>query len=372
MNAEPLRTVVCGTAFGRFHMAALRLLPEDFTPVGVLARGGDFSRTYAREQGLPLYTSVEQLPAEVDAACVVVGSAVSGGPGGEIARDLLLRGVHVLQEHPVHHDELSGLLRTARAESAVYHLNPFYRHVGSVARFLEAAREMRQRGRILSVDATSALQVLYPLLDILGRALGGLRPWALTDPLPPDPEAAGLAVMPQPYRVLQATVAGVPVTLRVQNQIDPSDGDNHALLWHRLSLAGEGGVLDLADTHGPVLWHPRMHAPRDAHHRLRSTGPGTGHLDEPAVTVLEGTLPPSQRDVLTRVWPQTLVRALRDFAHDVRTDADPLPRGQFDLSVCRLWHEATGRLGRPEIIRPAVPTPWRAADLSPTPTTGAP
>ncbi|CAL9609398.1 hypothetical protein SUDANB121_05618 [Nocardiopsis dassonvillei] len=372
MNGRPLRTVVCGTGFGRFYLEALRLLPEEFAPAGILARGGAFSRTYAREQGLPLYTSVADLPGDVDAACVAVGSAVSGGPGAEIAHDLLARGVHVLQEHPVHHDELAGLLRAARGAGLVYHLDPFYRYVPAIGRFLDAAAEMRRRGPVLAVDATSALQVLYPLLDVLGRALGGLRPWAVTDPLPADPEAAHLAATPQPYRVVQATVAGVPVTLRVQNQIDPSDGDNHALLWHRLSLAGEGGALALADTHGPVLWHPRLHAPRDGHGRLRSTGPGTDHLDEPAVTVLEGTLPPSHREVFARVWPGTLARALADFAADVRTGADPLPRGQFDLSVCRLWHEVTGRLGRPDIIRPAAPTPWRAADLYRAAPMGAP
>ncbi|MFD6096767.1 Gfo/Idh/MocA family oxidoreductase [Nocardiopsis flavescens] len=354
MNGRPLRTVVCGTGFGRFYTRALRLLPQDFEPVGILARGGDFSRAYAREQGLPLYTSVADLPGGVDAACVAVGSAVSGGPGAEIARALLDRGVHVLQEHPVHHDELAGLLRAARGAGLVYHLDPFYRYVAPVGRFLDAAARMRRRGPVLAVDATSALQVLYPLLDVLGRALGGLRPWTVAAPPPADPG---------PYRVVQASVAGVPVTLRVQNQIDPSDGDNHALLWHRLSLAAEGGVLALADTHGPVLWHPRLHAPRDAHGRLRSAGPGTGHLDEPAVTVLEGTMPPSHREVFDRVWPRTLARALSDFAADVRAGADPLPRGQFDLSVCRLWHEVTDRLGRPDIIRPATPVPWRAADL---------
>ncbi|MDT0331193.1 Gfo/Idh/MocA family oxidoreductase [Nocardiopsis lambiniae] len=366
MNGRPLRTIVCGTGFGRFYTRALELLPEDFEPVGVLARGGEFSREHARRHGLPLYTSVAELPEDVDAACVVVGSAVSGGPGAEIARDLLARGVHVLQEHPVHHDELAGLLRAARASGTVYHLNPFYRHVEPVRRFLDTAREVRRRGRVLAVDATSAVQVLYPLLDVLGRALGGVRPWALTEPLPGDAEVAHLAATAQPYRVLQATVAGVPVTLRVQNQLDPSDGDNHALLWHRLSLAGEGGVLALADTHGPVLWHPRLYAPRDAHGRLRSTGPGTDHLDEPATTVLEGTLPPSHREIFARVWPEALARALRDFAADVRAGTDPLPRGQFDLSVCRLWHDVTGRLGRPEIIRPERPDPWGIADLHET------
>src|SRR5690606_35173054 len=241
---------------------------------------------------------------------VVVGSAVSGGPGGELALALLERGVHVIQEHPVHPDELAAALRTARGAGAVYHLNPFYRHTEPIRRFLAAARSLRERGPLLFADAASALQVLHPLLDVLALALGGLRPRALGPPLTADPAVAAAETAPQPYRVLQAALAGVPLTLRVQNQLHPSDGDNHALLWHRIARGTEHGVLTLADTHGPVLWQPRLHAPRDAHGRLRSAGPGTEHLGEPATTVLDGTDAPPHRDVFQRLWPQALVRAL--------------------------------------------------------------
>ena len=366
MSPRPLRVIVCGTGFGRFYVRALRGMTDTFRLSGLLTRGGEYSRRYARELGVPLYTAPDQLPDDIDAACVVVGSAVSGGAGGEIAHALLERGVHVIQEHPVHHDELARALRLARRHGVVYHLNPFYRHVEPIRRFLEAAAVLRGRGPFLFVDATSAIQVLYPLLDVLARALGGPRPWALGNPFQADPEVRALAARPQPYQVLQATVAGVPLTLRVQNQMDPSDGDNHALLWHRLTLGSEDGVLTLADTHGPVLWHPRPYAPRDEYGRLRSTGPGTEHLDEPATSPLEGTTAPTHREVFDHLWPQALERALTGLAQDIRAGADPLARGQLDLGVCRLWHETTTRLGRPEIIRPDPPRPLTAADLGRT------
>ena len=260
----------------------------------------------------------------------------------------------------------AGALRLARRNRAVYHLNPFYRHLEPVRRFLAAAAVLRGRGPFLFIDATSAIQVLYPLLDVLARALGGPRPWALGHPLPDEPEVTALAARAQPYRVLQATVAGVPLTLRVQNQMDPSDGDNHALLWHRLALGTEDGVLALADTHGPVLWHPRLYAPRDEHGRLRSTGPGTEHLDEPATSPLEGSEAPTHREVFDLLWPRALERALTGFAEDVRAGTDSLARGQFELGVCRLWHDTTTRLGRPEIIRPDPPRPLTAAELGRT------
>ncbi|GAB3456761.1 hypothetical protein GCM10027570_38710 [Streptomonospora sediminis] len=363
---RPLRTVLCGTGFGRFYADALERMPDRFHLTGILAKGGEYSRGYARSRDLPLYTSAAEIPDGTDAACVAVGSAVSGGAGGELAQDLLARGIHVIQEHPVHHDELAQALRTARASGAVYHLNPFYRHVAPIRRFLQAARALRERGPVLFADAASAIQVLYPLLDVLGRALGAPRPWAVGPaPEPPD-DAARLAATAQPYRVLQATVAAVPVTLRVQNQLNPADPDNHAHLWHRLAIGTEHGVLTLADTHGPVLWQPRLHAPRDDHGRLRSTGPGTAHLAEPATTMLAGTAAPPFREIFAELWPQALTRALAGFAADVHTGADPLVRGRFDLGVCRLWHETTRRLGRPEIIRPEPPGSLSAAELEPT------
>ncbi|MCP3424662.1 Gfo/Idh/MocA family oxidoreductase [Rothia sp. AR01] len=353
-----LRTVLCGTGFGRFHREGIRLLPRDLELVGVLARGGEFSRAYAAAEGVPLYTRVEDLPDDVDLACVAIGSAVSGGPGAEIAGALLGRGIHVLQEHPVHRDELAGLLRAARAAGVVYRLNPFYRHVPAVRRFLDGAQRMRELGPILSVDGTSAVQVLHPLLDVLAEALGGTAPWALGDPLPADPRVEAACASPQPYRVLQGALAGVPLTLRVQHQLDPSDGDNHALVWHRIAITGEGGTLTLADAHGPVLWQPRLHAPRDRHGRLRSTGPGTGHLAEPALTVVPGTEPPSWRGIFAETWPLTMARAIRETVDAVRAGADPLPRGQRDLSVTAVWHDLLDRLGRPEVIRPAAPDSW--------------
>ncbi|MCZ9337922.1 Gfo/Idh/MocA family oxidoreductase, partial [Streptomyces sp. TRM76130] len=79
----------------------------------MVARGGPRSVALAEEYGVPLYPSVDQLPEDVDIACVVVSSSVGGGQGAELARQLLERGVHVLQEHPLHPTELAACLGAA-------------------------------------------------------------------------------------------------------------------------------------------------------------------------------------------------------------------------------------------------------------------
>lgn len=109
----PFRVLVCGTNFGRFYAEAVHRRPG-YALAGILSRGSTASRAYARSLGVPYYTDPDDLPAGVDAACVAVSSSISGGQGTELARALMDRGIHVLQEHPVHLTELTDNLRHAR------------------------------------------------------------------------------------------------------------------------------------------------------------------------------------------------------------------------------------------------------------------
>lgn len=88
------------------------------------------------------------------------------------------------------------------------------------------------------------MQVFYLLLDVIGRVTGKLR---LAQLALAQPANVG------PYTCLQGTMGGIPLTLRVQNQIHSADADNHVLLLHRLTIACKSGVLALADTHGPAI-----------------------------------------------------------------------------------------------------------------------
>ena len=74
-----VRVVVAGTSFGRVYLDAVG---SDL--VGILARGSDYSKQCAASRGVPLYTSVDEVP-DVDVACVVLKSGALGGPGTEIA-----------------------------------------------------------------------------------------------------------------------------------------------------------------------------------------------------------------------------------------------------------------------------------------------
>ncbi|MDH6131236.1 pyochelin biosynthetic protein PchG [Kitasatospora sp. MAA4] len=362
MNGRPLRTVVCGTVFGTFYLQALQTASPDFELVGVLANDSPRSRRCAAEYGVPYYTGVEQLPDDVDVACVVVRAAVAGGAGGDLARALLARGVHVLQEQPAHPDEVATCLRAARAHGVRYQLNAFYPHVEPVRRFLAAAQALRALRTCRYVDAACASQVLLPLLDILGRALGGLGPWAFTDPAPVA-EVRAATGAPVTFRLVHGAVAGVPLTLRVQNQLDPGDPDNHAHLLHTVSLGTDAGTLTLADTHGPVLWNPRLHVGRQQDGRLALDGPGTEHLDQPTGSPLGAEQPRSFRRTFAELWPDGIRHALGELRTAILDDGPGSSRGQYDLTVSRMWLDLTTRLGRPELIGGAQSPPVHPADL---------
>ncbi|MGP3975838.1 Gfo/Idh/MocA family oxidoreductase [Streptomyces sp. 8N114] len=351
---RPLRVVVAGTAFGRIYLDAVRADPAGFELTGVLARGGDYSRNLARRAGVPLYTAADQIPDDTDVVCVVVRSGATGGPGSEIARAVLRRGMHVLQEHPVHPGELADNIRAAREGDAAYAVGTLYPDLAPVRAFLAAAEVLRARVPVRFVDAACNSQVAYPLLDVLGRAVGSLRPWAFDADAAPGPELAGPAQGPQPFRTLHAVTGGIPVTLRVQNEVHPDDPDNHSHLLHRIALGTDAGVLTLADTHGPVLWNPRLHAPRDATGRLVLSGPGTERLATPSTVQLYGAAD-SYHQVFARLWPEAVLAALHRLRDAI---ADPALRpvaGQWALSVSRCWADLTARLGMPELIRPGEP-----------------
>jgi pyochelin biosynthetic protein PchG len=363
------RVVVCGTKFGQVYLHAFTRPDPPFALAGVLARGSARSRAVAAHHGVPLFTAVAELPGDVELACVVVRGGLLGGPGVELAHTLLARGIHVLQEHPLHHDELASCLRVARQHRAVHHLTTFYHHQPPVRSFIAAARALLRRQPPVYLDAACGYQVAYSLFDILGRVLGGVRPWEFAD-LPPVPDRVR-ALLPDgaelPFRSLDGVLAGVPLTLRVQNQLDPADPDNHAHLLHRVTVGTEGGALTLVATHGPTVWNPRPDFPRavrETDSRPHFAAARGDHLDVPSTALLGPAEAPGYRQVFDTVWPVGVMAALTELREAARGGEPPDRRAQYYLTLCRLWQDVTARLGPPELLHAGPADPIGPAELA--------
>lgn len=352
--------VVCGTGFGRVYLAGLAAPQSPVKLAGILARGSARSRACAERFDVPLYTDPDQLPGSVDVACVVVGSAMTGGVGGQLAQRLMARGIHVLQEHPLHAEELAGCLRAARSHRVRYRLNTHHVHVEPVRRFICTARVLLGRQQPLFIDACGSFQVLYTLLDIIGAALGRLRPWGFAAPSPLPARVAAMTQLGFPYRSIDGVLAGVPTTLRIQNQLDPSEPDNHAHLWHRITIGAEGGNLTLVGSAGPVLWSTRPHLPAAAAGRAGLDdldALGGKHFTAGSTVAIGPAEAPSWNEILSSLWPQAVRTAVGELL------ADGADTGQYHLALCQLTREITELLGPVELVRQRAPTILTAADL---------
>ncbi|MEV0600534.1 Gfo/Idh/MocA family oxidoreductase [Streptomyces sp. NPDC050315] len=358
------KVVVCGTRWGRVYLQAFLEPDFPFELVGIVGQGSDRSTACARYYDVPLYTDVQQVPDDVDIACVVISAGVQGGRGAEIAQAFMDRGMHVLQEHALHHDELAACLRAARRNGVQYRLNTHYPHIEPVRRFIAAARELFTKQRPQFIDATCAIQVAYTLFDILGRALGGARPWGFADiPAIPD-ELRSLTELEFPYRSANGVFAGVPMTLRMQNQMKSSDPDNYTHLFHRITVGTDGGHLTLVNTQGPVLWSPRPHGPEEAWHTVRLFDTDAVHLTYPSASVLGPVTGPDYREIVGSVWPGGVRTALGALRRAAVAGDDPLKEGQYYLTLCRLWQDLTTRLGYPtQLTRSDAPDVLPADDL---------
>ncbi len=356
-TTSPMRVVVCGATFGQTYLSAIASLPDEFQLTGILARGSAFARQCAQRYQVPLYTSVDELPDDIQAACVVVRSSILGGAGTRLAKELLTRGIHVLQEQPVHHDDIGQLLLAAKQNQCQYQVNGFYPDIPNVARYIDAARSLLTQRQPLYIDAACSVHVLYPLIDILGKVLGRLRPWTFTRQRADSDD-------PMPLTCVTGRLAGLPLTLRIQNQFDPADPDNHLHLFHQISLGTQGGTLTLLDSHGQIMWQPRMLMQRrdDGILDMSATQPSLGL---PASTIVGTTEAASYNDILARIWPQAAARALLRFHQAIRECRQNTALNQYLLSAAKAWTDLGTELGAPQEIAPQNTQPLAMEHIAP-------
>lgn len=364
-TGERPRVIVCGTKFGQVYLRAFDDPDLPFELAGILGRGSPRSVAIAEHHGVRLFTDVDQIPDDVDVACVIVRGGLLGGLGVDLACGLMARGMHVLQEHPLHGDELARCLRAARRHHVVHHLTTFYPYTDPVRSFLAATHELLHRQQPLYLDVACGFQLAFGLFDILGQALGTVHPWDFGDVAKvPDRVLARLRPgLDMPFRSLDGVFAGIPISLRVQNQLDPADPDNHAHLMHRITVGTEGGALTLVATHGPTVWNPRPDFPREVRevdarpHFAVSPGAPRDHLDVPSTAVLDDPVVPGYRAIFHTVWPRAVAHALTDLWNAASDPQHSSSRGQYYLTLCDVWQDVTARLGPPELVRSRRPEP---------------
>ena len=342
MTNCPLRVIVAGTTFGQVYLEGLNKPSRAFELVGLLAAGSERSRACARHYAIPLFTAIDQMPPGIGVACVVLRGALLGGRGSELACHLMQRGIHVLQEQPLHHDEVAGSLRAARRYQVRFEASGFYSHLPEVRRFIDVARRLFSSRPCVYIDAACGLQVSYALFEIIRDALGKVRPWSF--------RSMAETIDARPFRSLEGTFGGVPISLRIQNQLRPSDPDYFPYLLHRITFGSDAGELTLASTHGPVLWHSRPELPRG----VKDTSGNSLFADDtarvPEAASLGEQTQAGHTALFRTTWPTAARSAVEEFCATIKSGISTVQWAQQQLALCQMWQDIVSLIGPPDLV----------------------
>lgn len=322
---KPLKVLVCGTNFGRVYLKGLERCGNKFKIAGIFSHGSTQSKQEAEKYGVPLITDLNEVSKkDFDMACVVIRSTAVGGKGTEIAGVLLEKGIHVIQEHPVHYNDIVKLLKVAKENNCVYQVNSFYPNVKNVQEFIVKSNKLLKKSRPTYIDATCSTQALFPMISILGKALSGFHTWKL--------QTIDSVNSKFPFKVLSGEIRGIPAIVKIQNQLDPKDPDNNGFLLHRIVLGTTEGSLCLDNSNGLVIWNPQMYVPH--------------------------------AEVYKELWPEGIVCALNDFARAITDNSQKNIMAQQMLTISEIWKDLSEKIGSPQLIVTPERNGIRLADIA--------
>ncbi|AMB87603.1 oxidoreductase [Pseudomonas agarici] len=345
---HPLKVLVVGAKFGEWYLNSFLVTQPGLQLAGLLANGSPRARALANAFGVPLYTDLAQLPADLDLACVVVRSGVVGGAGAQLTENLLQRGLHVIQEHPVHPDEIARHQQLAISLGRQYRVNSFYPHTEAGRCWIDTARRVRQllTGQSPSLaQLTTSRQLLYSSLDLMLQALGcELTAQAKVSLVDRDTHFHTLALDLPDCRVL----------LRLQNWMNPDDPDLHSLVMHQMSLAWPSGYLSLDASYGPVNWTPTLHSDSHADNRQTAYASAAAYLERPTALPLHPAAANwrSAQEIEGPAGVGHLLQRVRG-----HLTGEPVEAGlsdHYQLALARLWQDVL-RCAGPAELRPATP-----------------
>lgn len=334
------KVIVCGTRFGQFYLEALKNMPE-VEIVGILASGSCRSQRCAEHYGLKLYHEVESLPDDIDFACVIIKSEVMGGEGVKIAQKLMKRGIDVFFEQPINIKEAAQCFQICQKYDKKFAIGNLYSKLPAVENFITNAKILMQESLPLFINIDFATQLSYPLIEILDSII----------PLDSFAELKGKVLNANPFQVVVTTENGVEITYRGHNEVDHNDLDGYLHLFFQICIGFPGGRLVLLDPHGPVIWQPRVHFPKEdlIPFSLKNNSPEG--MKETNTYYVYNTYN-SQQEIFTEIWPNTIQKDINFFLNTVCQEdkKSEMKRIQKQLLCCKKWKELMQHFGYPKLV----------------------
>ncbi len=256
---KPRRVLIVGAKFGELYLNTFLQPRPGLALAGILAQGSARSQQLARDFNVPLFRSLDELPDDIDIACVVIRAEVIGGQGDQLTEALLARGIAVIQEHPLDADAIKRHQSTADQHGGMFWVNSFYSQCHAGRSWLHAAQQIRRlsQQRPVSGYVTTSRQLLFSALDLLLQAVHCPE----QTEHPKQIEITYTGQRGNTFHCFELELAGTTIALDVQSYLDPRDPDMHNLVMHKMTLIWPAGYLTQEASYGPVIWTPALYAP---------------------------------------------------------------------------------------------------------------
>lgn len=348
------KVLVCGVGFGQFYIKAIENISKNFEMVGILSNGSELSREYGRKYKVPIYTTLDEVDLkQIDLACVVIGSILIGGIGSDLVKKLLNSGVSVIQEQPVHIKEYIDFLKLSKGKRCFYKLNTFYPNLRSVDTFIKMSRNLNALSQIRYVSAQCSIHVLFTLIDIIGRVLGGLKPYNF--------KKISMQNMESPFEIVEGYIKNIPICISVQNQMTSKNPDNYMLLMHKISLTTNSGSLTLSGTNGPIIWEPCLDKPTDKNNKFNLEEKNE-FSELKTFEIMEGG-EVTYDNMMKLSWVEAISKSLLDFTNNMNAEKVNVREQQYLISAIETWQTLSKELGQSDTIQPYEKVAIQMKDL---------
>ena len=349
-NRKTWKVVVCGTGFGTFYMEAIKSKYPHFELVGLVARGSERSIKCANHYGIPLYHSVEEVPQDIDLACVVIRSSSLGGIGTDMSIAFLERGIHVILEQPVHYEDLKECTKVAMKNKCCFMTGDLYLNTPEIRRFIQMCEFLKKQGEEIEfLKIASCVQAFYPFVEILQQLFPGVKV---------DCDYVG----PQVGNFKQVTgkIGKIPFSFQYNNTMNPLDPDNHMQLLHSFCVYYQSGRLELVDTRGPLIWYPRLNMPWSVLDEGGLPEKYPDHMNLSCVQVITpdiNQLDKPYYEFVEKAWIKDIGRDLDKIYEMNQNKKLFLIKAQQEYKSSKQWNDLTQKLGYASLDATLDPKP---------------
>lgn len=331
-----LKAIVCGTTFGQSYMRAISM-SDKLELIGIYANGSKRSIDCSRIYNVPLFTDLDTIPDDIDIAFVIIKSGVLGGNGTYISKQMLKKGINVMQEHPINYNEITECFKIAKANCVFYKVGNLYPYLENIKRFCQASHYLNTHDSFQYGSIISSSQGLYGLSSILTKSLNNPGNYRINKKE---------SIHRHPFSNIRISNGSTEIFLQIHNEISEKDGNNHMHLMHRIIYFFNSGRLELNDTFGSVIWRSRMNISNNSAYKKGEHRSDTTRLMNLIMNIEKEE---KYSDLLEKTFPQSIKKEIDDFIEEIKNEKMNIVDLQGELLTSKKWSDITREIKFPKL-----------------------